>query len=688
MSAELQPYPAARRSDFKETLHGIEVPDPYRWMEDIDSPETRTWVEAESAHAEAFLSQLPARDKLRARLKELWDYEKIGMPTRKAGRVFYSTQSGLQNQPVLVWRPDGSDAEPTVLLDPNTLSDEGTVALSGLSIHDDGKLIAYGLSKAGSDWEEWRVRDVETGKDLDDHLRWVKFSGASWKKGPDAAKAFCYSRFDAPKEGEELSGTNYFQKLFLHRLGEPQEKDTLLYERPDQKKWNFSGGFTEDGKYLVVDVFTGDYSTNGIFYKDLAKDDNPVVEWLAAMDAQYEYVGNDGTTFYVLTTKDAPRSRLVAIDLADSSPEKWRDLIPEGEHRLEGVSMIGDTFAARYLVDAKQEITLFDREGKRLREVALDGPASVSGFNGDRKDRDTYYTLTGFNRPPTIYHYDLATGKSTLYRKPSVNFDPDQFETRQVFYKSKDGTRVPMFISHKKGLAFDQPQPTLLYAYGGFNISLTPRFSLATIAWMEQGGVFAQPNLRGGGEYGEDWHTDGNLLKKQNVFDDFIAAAEWLIAEGITCTPKLAIDGRSNGGLLTGACLTQRPDLYGAVLSGVGVQDMLRFDKFTIGWAWKGEYGDPAHEADFKNLLAYSPYHNVKKGTKYPPILVTTGDHDDRVFPAHSFKFGAALQWAQAAPNPVIVRIDINAGHGAGKPTAKQINEVADTWAFLLHALK
>jgi prolyl oligopeptidase len=663
------------------------IPDPFRWMEDIDSAETRKWVFEQSAFAESTFAAISVREAIRERLEALWDYDKIGIPYRKGGLVFFTRQTSLQNQGVLYYRMASEpEVEPTVLLDPNGLSEDGTAAISGYAINEDASLLAYGISSAGSDWQEWRVRDIATGKDLSDHLKWVKFSGASWSKD---GKGFCYSRFDTPADGEGMKAENYYQKLYYHRVGDPQEKDTLLYERKDQKTWNFDGGFTQDGRYLVIEVFTGDFGKNGLFYRDLSDDRNPVVELLNKVDAEYSYVGNDGAVFYFKTSKDAPMGRLVAIDLNDPEPSTWKVILPEITNALQSVSLIGDTFVALYLKDAHSLVQLYDRTGKRMRDVDIDGPVTVGGFQGTRKDTDCYYSVDSFTQPTSIYHYDLESGKSTLYERPKVGFNPDDFEASQHFFKSKDGTRIPVFLCHKKGLKKDGQNPTYLYGYGGFNISLTPRFSLSNIAWMEMGGIYAQVNLRGGGEYGEDWHQAGSLLNKQNVFDDFQSAAEWMITEKYTSTPRLAIGGGSNGGLLVGACLTQRPELYGAAVAMVGVLDMLRFHKFTIGWAWQGEYGDVEKPEDFKNLRSYSPYHNLKKGTKYPPTLITTGDHDDRVFPAHSFKFGAALQAAQGAEeNPVLVRIDIDAGHGAGKPTSKRIAELADIWAFLVQSLK
>jgi len=542
--------------------------------------------------------------------------------------------------------------------------------------------LAYGLSRSGSDWQEWKVRDIETGEDLPDHLRWIKFSGASWT--PDG-QGFFYSRYDEPPPGREYESANYFQKLYYHRLGTPQSEDLLVYHRPDQKEWGFAGGVTEDGNYLIISVWRGTDPKNLLFYKDLRDPNLPVVELIREFEANYSFVGNDGSRFWLLTDLNAPRRRLVAIDL--DNPGQVQEVIPEAEETLQGVSLINNQFVAFYLKDAHTQIKTFALDGTYLGEIPLPGLGSASGFGGKRYDTETFYTFTSFTTPPTIYRYDFTTGRSTLFRQPQVDFDPQAYEVQQVFYPSKDGTRIPMFLVHRRGLARTGDHPTLLYGYGGFGISLTPSFSVGLVAWLEMGGVYAQPNLRGGGEYGEAWHQAGTKLNKQKVFDDFIAAAEWLVANGYTNPSKLAISGGSNGGLLVGACLTQRPDLFAAALPAVGVFDMLRFHKFTIGWAWISEYGSPEDPEEFKALYAYSPLHNLKPGTVYPATLITTADHDDRVVPAHSFKFAAALQAAQGGSQPILIRIDTQAGHGAGKPTTKLIEETADRWAFLVEVL-
>ncbi|MFM7427155.1 MAG: prolyl oligopeptidase family serine peptidase [Elainella sp.] len=676
-------YPKTAQVDHIDHYHGVAVADSYRWLEDPHSEQTQSWIEAQNQVTFGFLNQIGVRDSLKDRLTQLWNYEKFGMPFKRANRYFYFKNDGLQNQSVLYTLPS-LEAEPRVLLDPNQLSEDGTVALSGLSISEDGNLMAYGLSTAGSDWQEWRVRQVETGEDLADHLKWIKFSGASWSHD---GQGFFYSRYDEPNDTTKLEEANYYQKLFYHRLGTDQSEDLLIYERPDQKEWGFSGGVTEDGCYLLISVWLGTDPKNLVFYKDLQQPDSPVVELINKFEASYGLIDNEGTTFWFQTDWEAPRSRVVAIDITQPDKARWREVIPQADETLEGVGLLNHQFVASYLKDAHTQVKIFDLNGSLIREVELPGVGSAGGFGGKREDTETFYSYTSYTTPSTIYRYNMVTGESTLFRQPSLDFDPDAYETRQVFYQSPDGTRVPMFISHKKGLVLNSQNPTILYGYGGFNVSLTPSFSPSTVVWMELGGVYAVPNLRGGGEYGEDWHQAGMKQNKQNVFDDFIAAAEWLIASGYTSPPKLAISGGSNGGLLVGACMAQRPDLFGAALPAVGVLDMLRFQKFTIGWAWCSEYGSSEDPDEFKTLYAYSPLHNLKPGTAYPATLITTADHDDRVVPAHSFKFAAALQAAHGGEAPVLIRIETKAGHGAGKPTAKVIEEVADRFAFLVKVL-
>ncbi len=641
-------YPTARTTNQVDTYNGVTVADPYRWLEDDNSPETKAWVEAENKVTFDFLAQIPQRETIRQRLTKLWTYERYTAPFKQGNRYFFSKNDGLQNQGVL-YTLTALDAQPTLLLDPNKLSTDGTIALADIAVSDDGNLLAYGLSAAGSDWQEWKIRDVRTGQDLPDVLKWIKFAVPTWTK--DGAGLY-YSRFDEPKSEAELTGVNKFQKIYYHKLGTAQSDDKLIYQRPDHDDWGFDESVTEDGRYLVINVSTGSDQRNRIYYLDLAAPDAKVTPLLDDFDAQYGFIDNDGPIFWFETNLNAPRSRVIAIDLNQPARANWRELIPQGPDTLEGVSTVNNSFICTYLKDAHSAVKIYGLDGQFQRELALPGLGAAAGFAGKRKDTETFYSYTSYTTPRTIYRLDLTTATSTIFRQPKVDFNPADYETVQVFYKSKDGTSVPMFITYKRGLKLDGTNPTILYGYGGFDINLTPYFSVANLVWLEMGGVYAVPNLRGGGEYGEDWHEAGMKLKKQNVFDDFIAAAQWLIDQKYTSTPKLAINGASNGGLLVGACLVQRPDLFGAALPDVGVMDMLRFNKFTIGWAWMSDYGSPDDPAEFKALYAYSPLHNIKPGTKYPPTLITTGDHDDRVVPAHSFKFAATLQKATRAATP------------------------------------
>jgi len=675
-------YPTAKKGEQVDDYHGVKVADPYRWLEDLDSDETRNWVEAENKLTFGFLEAIPARAAIKDRLTKLWNFEKFGVPFKEGSRHFYSRNSGLQNQSVLYTVTSVTD-EPRMVLDPNTLSADGTVALSGIQVSNGGNLLAYSLSASGSDWQEWKVRDVETGKDLSDDLKWVKFSGASWTHDNSG---FFYSRYNKP-ESDSLKATNYFQKVYFHKLGTPQDRDELVYERPDQKDWLFGGQVTEDGDYLIIPVSQGTDSKTRVYYKDLRSKDSAVVKLLDDFDAAYTFIGNDGPRFWFQTDLQSPRGKIIEIDITKPARENWLVLVPESKEALQSTTLVNHKFILNYLKDAYTQVRIHDTTGKLLNEVEFPGIGTADGFTGKATDTETFYSFTGFTTPTTIYRYDTNTGKSTIFRQPKVDFNPGDFETKQVFYSSKDGTKVPMFLTYKKGLKLDGNNPTYLYGYGGFDVSLSPAFSIGNLVWMEMGGVYAQPSLRGGAEYGEDWHQAGMKLKKQNVFDDFVAAAEWLIKNKYTSTPKLSIGGGSNGGLLVGAALTQRPDLFGAAVPAVGVMDMLRFQKFTIGWAWVSDYGSSENADEFKALYAYSPLHNIKPGTSYPATLVTTADHDDRVWPGHSFKFAATLQEAQAGAAPILIRIETKAGHGAGKPTTKVIEEIADRWAFLVKTL-
>lgn len=682
-------YTATRKEDVTDNYHGEKVPDPYRWLEDDNSPETAAWVTAQNKLTFSFLKSIDARPKIAERLKALWNFERFGLPRKDGKRYFFSYNSGLQDQAVMMVA-DSLDGEPRVLLDPNKLSEDGTVSLNGWSVTDDGNLVAYALSRSGADWLEWHVRDVVTGSDHDDVIKWSKFSGASWAKDNDG---FYYSRFDEPKPGEERKGVVEFQKLFFHKLGQPQEKDELIYERRDQKEWGIHAGVTDDGHWLILTITRGTDPKNAVFYRDLTKPGSPVVELLHDFDADYSFIDNEGSIFFFQTDLDAPLGRVIAIDVQKPERANWKEVIPQAKDKLEGTNLVGHQLACTYLQDAHSIVKLYalDEKAARVgdaREISLPGIGSAGGFGGRKGDTETFYSFSSFTSPGSIYRLDLATAKSTLYKTPKVDFDASKYETKQIFAQSKDGTRVPMFVTHRRGLNLDGNQPTLLYGYGGFNINLTPGFSVGNAVWLELGGIYVQANLRGGGEYGEQWHLAGTKLRKQNVFDDFIACAEKLIADGYTQPAKLAIMGGSNGGLLVGAVMTQRPDLFGAAIPAVGVMDMLRFHKFTIGWAWASDYGNSDDAEQFRALYAYSPYHNLKPNTRYPATLVMTADHDDRVVPAHSFKFAARLQEDQVKDGPsVLIRIETKAGHGAGTSLTKVIEEKTDQLAFLTRTL-
>lgn len=675
-------YPKTKKMDQVDVYHGISVADPYRWLEDDNSAETAEWVKAQNKVTFGYLKTIPERENIKKRLTELWNYEKYSAPSKQGDKYFYYKNDGLQNQYVLYVANSINDPG-RVLLDPNKLSEDGTVALSGTSISDDGKILAYGISVAGSDWQEWRFMNVETGEQLPDVLKDIKFSGASWTK--DGEGVF-YSRFPTTDEKAKLTALNYYQKIYYHKLGTPQSEDPVVYQRADDKEMGVGGGVSEDGKWLIVYVSKGTSPKNMIYYKNLSKKYSAVLPLVDKFEADYSFIGNDGSTFYFRTDKDAPLGKVVSVNVS-AKDKTWKTVIPEGEETLRGVDFVNNQFVVSYLKDAYTNIRIYDINGQFVRNVELPGIGSAFGFNGKRFDTEVFYTFQSYNTPPTIYRYDLKTGKSEVFRKSDVKFNPDDYAVKQVFYPSKDGTKVPMFIVHKKGIKLDGNNPTLLYGYGGFNVSLTPGFSVSRLTWMEMGGVYAVANLRGGGEYGEKWHEAGTKLKKQNVFDDFIAAAEYLIAEKYTRPEKLAIQGGSNGGLLVGAVLNQRPDLFGAALPAVGVMDMLRFEKFSAGRYWTSDYGSVKNSDEFKALYAYSPIHNIKKGTKFPAVMITTADHDDRVVPAHSFKYAATLQEAQAGDAPVLIRIETKAGHGAGKPTAKIIEEQADIYGFLMKNL-
>ncbi len=663
--------------------HGVKVADPYRWMEDIDSPETRTWVEAERKLSRDYLDAIPGRDAIAERLKKIWNVEQWGSPEHHGKYWFYTHNDGLQNQSVVYVTTDPASAG-KVLLDPNTLAADGTISLREEAISDDGRYFAYALSDAGSDWQIWHVRDVASGKDLPDQLRWSKAGGGSWRKD---GSGFYYTAYDAPKSGDALKSANQYEKLYFHRLGTPQAQDPLVYTRSDDPDWFVGGQVSEDGRYLIIEANHGDEVQNTLLVQDLQQHDAPMATIIEKPTAVYTPIGNVGRTLYVLTDDDAPRFRIVAVDMDHPERSKWRTVIAENGDTLDTASLLGGQLIACYLHDAHSVVRRYATDGKLIGDVQLPSLGSASSFAGRVKDTVAYYSFSSFTLPASIYRLDLSDGKVTPWHSPTLSdFHPENYETRQVFYTSKDGTRVPMFIMARKGVALDGSNPTILHGYGGFNISKVPEFLPAIAGWLQMGGVYAVANLRGGGEYGRSWHEAGMKTHKQNVFDDFIAAAEYLIAQKWTTTQRLAIYGRSNGGLLIGAVEEQRPDLFAAAIPQVGVMDMLRFRDFTVGKGWESDYGSVDNPEEFKALLAYSPYQNVKSGVNYPPTLVTTGDHDDRVFPAHSFKFTAAMQHADPHGNPILIRIDTRAGHGSGKPTSKLIEETADIYAFILKA--
>jgi prolyl oligopeptidase len=681
-SARTLEYPSTKKVDQTDTYAGVVVADPYRWLEaDVrESDEVRAWVTAQNRVTFSYLETLPHRAAIRKQLEDVWDYEKYTLPTRKGGRYFFRKNDGLQNQSVL-YTQESLDEAPRVLIDPNTWSKDGTIALTSFVPSRDGRYLAYGTAEAGSDWVVWRVMDVADGTILPDEIRWVKFNQPAW--APDG-KGLFYARYPAPARGEAFQTLNKDQRVFYHRLGTPQDEDVLVHYTPGQPAWTYGASVTEDGRYLVISVSKGSGRQNRIYYKDLESPYAMTVPLIEDFESEYGFVGNDGPVFYFRTELNAPRRRLIAIDLREPAREKWTEIIPQTADLLADVNYIGGRFVGRYLKDASSAVQIFTREGKKVSDVDLGGVGSASGFNGDPSDPETFFSFESYNVAPSIYRYDVATGeRRLLFRSNVAGLDPQKFEVKQVFYQSNDGTRVPMFIAHRKGLRLNGTNPTLLYGYGGFNVPQTPRFSASRLVWMQMGGVLAVANLRGGGEYGSEWHRAGTKLQKQNVFDDFIAAAEYLIAKRYTTPRRLAIQGGSNGGLLVGAAMTQRPELFAAALPAVGVMDMLRYHLFTAGRFWVDDYGSSDRPDEFQALYAYSPYHNLKKGTRYPATLVTTADTDDRVVPGHSFKFAAALQEAHSGDTPVLIRIETRAGHGAGKPTEKQIEEAADVWSFL-----
>jgi prolyl oligopeptidase len=677
-------YPAAQRGDQVDQYHDIKVFDPYRWMEDVDSPATRTWVEAEAKLTSDYLAAIPGRERLARRINEIWNFERWTAPQKQGAQWFYLHNDGLQNQSVL-FTSAGPEEPARVLLDPNALAKDGTIALIETGFSDDGHLMAYGLSEAGSDWEVWRVRDIASGNDLTDEIHRAKFTTASWRKD---GGGFYYSGYSAVPGGESLKAPSQFHKVFFHKLGTPQSQDRQIYVRTDDADWFVRGQVTDDGRYLIITANHGTDVKNTLLVEDLSASDSTVKPIIADPNANYTFIGNVGSTLYVQTDDDAPRFRVVAIDVARPERAHWRSIVPESKDTLYGTTLVGHQLIAQYLHDAHSVVRRYAPDGKEMGELQLPGLGTTSGFEGRIDDAVTYYSYTDYTTPVSIYRLEIRTGQTALWRAPRSNaFKPSEYETKQVFYPSKDGTRIPMLVTARKGTALNGQNPTILYGYGGFNASLLPQFSPAVAAWLELGGVYAVANLRGGGEYGRAWHEAGMKTHKQNVFDDFIAAAEYLTAQHWTSPQRLAILGASNGGLLIGAVVEQRPELFAAAVAQVGVMDMLRFREFTVGKGWEADYGSVDNKDEFKALLAYSPYHNVRPNIAYPPTLILTSDHDDRVFPAHSFKFAAAMQNADPHGNPILIRIDLRAGHGAGKPVSKRVDEVADYYSFVLNAM-
>ncbi len=678
-------YPVTATVEHVDTYHSVEVADPYRWLEDDirESDDVNNWVNAQNEVTFAYLESIPKRDVIEKRLTELWDYEKYGMPVKEGGLYFYRYNDGLQNQDVIHVQAS-VDADAELLIDPNSWSVDGTVALASYFPSPDGKYMAYLIQDGGSDWRKARVIDIASGTVLDDELDWLKFTGLAWMRD---GSGFFYSRYPATEDEEKFQSLNVNQAVYFHRLGTSQDKDKLVYERPENPDWGFDATVTDDGTHLVITVWKGTDARYQIVHQDLTAPDDQPKMLIEGFDHDYTLVDNVGSELFFLTNKDAPRNRLIAIDVNNPEPENWREIIPQAVDVLDGVNLVGGKIIADYMQDAQTIVKIFDLEGSQTGTVNLPGIGTAYGFGGKFDDPETFFIYTSYNTPNTVNRLDIETGEVTVFREPDVPFNGDDYVVTQVFYESSDGTRVPMFISHHKDFHPDGNTPTMLYGYGGFDISLTPSFSITRLAWMEMGGVYAVANLRGGGEYGEEWHKAGTKLQKQNVFDDFISAAEYLIAEEYTNSSKLAIFGGSNGGLLVGAVTNQRPDLFGAAIPAVGVMDMLRFHKFTAGRFWVDDYGSSDDAEEFEALYAYSPYHNVKPGTNYPAILVTTADTDDRVVPGHSFKYTAAMQQAQVGEAPILIRIETRAGHGAGKPTDKIVKEYADRWAFLVRNL-
>ncbi len=675
-------YPVSQRGSHVDTYHGVEVPDPYRWLEDDvrESAQVRAWVTAQNELTFGYLAALPQRESLKERLTELWDYEKYGTPFKRGGRYYLAKNDGLQNH-FVIYVMDSLDGPRRVLLNPNLWSEDGTVALGGMAFSHNGQYVAYGIQEAGSDWRTWKVRDIETGADLPDTLRYLKFTDVAW--APDSEGLY-FGKYPDPDPNDQFQALNQNMRVMLHRLGTDQSEDEVVFARPDEPDWGYGVQVTDDGRYLVNTIWVGTDPKYRVMVKDLRAERAAWTDLIDTFENDFTFIDNVGPLFYFLTDAQAPRGRVIALDIRQPQPEAWQEIIPEMDDPLQGVNLVQDLLICTRLKDVVTQVTLHDLQGKPVREVELPGVGTASGFMGKREDVETFYRFESYAVPPSIYRYDMKTGQSTLFERSRVDMTPEAYVTRQVFFHSPDGTRVPMFVTHKKDLVHDGNNPTLLYGYGGFNISLEPYFSLKAFAWMEMGGVYAVANLRGGGEYGKAWHEAGKKTHKQNVFDDFIAAAQTLIDQKITSPAKLAIHGGSNGGLLVGACMAQRPDLFAVAVPAVGVMDMLRFDAFTAGRFWTDDYGSAQDSPEmFDYLRGYSPYHSLAPDTDYPATLVITADTDDRVVPGHSFKFAAELQRCHSGRDPVLIRIETRAGHGSGKPTHMIIEEIADMYAFL-----
>jgi prolyl oligopeptidase len=675
-------YPPARKDSIVDIYHGVKVPDPYRWLEDADSPETLAWVTQQNKLTSSFLAAVAAREKIKTRLTNLLNYPRYSSPGKKGDRYFFWKNDGLQNQSVL-YMQQTLQSEPAVVINPNLLSPDGTVAVTEAALSEDGTLLAYAISRRGSDQQEIKIRSVDSGDDYNEVLKWCRFTDIAWKHNN---QGFFYNRYPEPNSVPPEDLVNY-NRLYWHRLATPQSEDLLIYERPDFKELHFAPLITEDGKYLILHVYYGTDPKNRIYYRPAAGT-HPFVRLLDDADARYDFIGNIGTLFYFNTDLDAPRGCIIAINIENPARENWRKILPQQEDVIDYVALINNHLVVLYLHDVHHQVKFYNPIGTFVRDVALPTLGRVRGLSGKQRDIEMFFSFTSFLFPTTNYRYDFLIDELTVLHKPQIDFDTSAYETKQVFYNSKDGTRIPMFITHKKDIALDGSNPTLLYGYGGFNISLKPFFSVSVLTWLEQGGVYVVANLRGGAEYGEEWHKAGMLDKKQNVFDDFIAAAEFLCENKYTNPRRLAIRGGSNGGLLVAACMLQRPDLFGSVICQVPVADMLRYHKFTVGHHWMPEYGSAeASPEQFRYLYAYSPLHNIEAGVEYPPILITSADTDDRVVPAHAKKFAAALQEKCAGRNPILLRVETKAGHGRGKPMTKIIEEYADVYAFLFKTL-